>query len=262
MEYLIWNINPDIIAIGAVRIRWYGILFAASFVLGYQIMKRIFLHEKSDAKDLDQLLYYTIGGTIIGARLGHCLFYDPSYYFNNPLKIFAVWEGGLASHGGGIGVLTALYIYTRNIQMPYLWLLDRIAIPTALAASFIRIGNLFNSEILGVPSSVPWAVVFERFDMLPRHPVQVYEALSYMLVFIVLVLIYKKTAANMSDGMICGLFLVLVFTSRFFLEYFKTRQEMYSHEFWLTTGQILSLPFIFAGAALIVVSSIGPGKNK
>ena len=162
-------------------------MFAAAFILGYQIMKWIYLHEGKNIRNIDQLLLYLIGGTIIGARLGHCLLYDPSYYLSNPIKILAVWEGGLASHGGGVGVLIGLYLYKRKTQESYLWLLDRIAIPTALTAFFIRIGNLFNSEILGVPATVPWAVIFERIDSIPRHPAQVYEASSYVLIFFLLV---------------------------------------------------------------------------
>jgi phosphatidylglycerol---prolipoprotein diacylglyceryl transferase len=213
---MIWNINPDIIAIGGIRIRWYGVMFALSFTLGYQIMKWMYVHEKKDLKNLDQLLFYLIGGTIIGARLGHCFFYDPGYYLSNPVKIFAVWEGGLASHGGGIGVLLALYLYKQKTKDSYLWLLDRVAIP--------------------------------------RHPAQVYEALSYILIFFLLMFMYKRVERKLNNGTIFGVFLVLVFTSRFFIEFVKTSQEAYSLEFWMSTGQTLSIPFIFAGVMLIFVA--------
>jgi prolipoprotein diacylglyceryl transferase len=195
-----------------------------------------------------------IVGTIIGARLGHCFLYDPYYYLSNPVKILAVWEGGLASHGGGIGVVLSLYLYKRKTQESYLWLLDRVAIPTALAAFFIRIGNLFNSEIIGIPTQGPWAVIFEKVDSIPRHPAQVYEALSYILIFFILMFIYKKRERQLNNGLIFGVFLILIFTSRFFIEFVKSSQESYSTSFWMSTGQILSIPFIIAGILLIIVT--------
>ncbi|MBM4334113.1 MAG: prolipoprotein diacylglyceryl transferase [Deltaproteobacteria bacterium] len=254
MGYLTWSIDPNFITIGSIQIRWYGIMFAAAFILGYQIMKWIYLHEGKNIRNIDQLLLYLIGGTIIGARLGHCLLYDPSYYLSNPIKILAVWEGGLASHGGGVGVLIGLYLYKRKTQESYLWLLDRIAIPTALTAFFIRIGNLFNSEILGVPATVPWAVIFERIDSIPRHPAQVYEASSYVLIFFLLVFIYKRGERKLNNGAISGMFLVSVFTSRFFIEFVKTKQDAYSLGFWMSTGQVLSIPFVVAGLLLILMA--------
>jgi len=260
MGYLTWNIDPNLIAIRGIQVRWYGLMFATAFILGYQIMKWIYLREKRNTQNLDRLLFYLIGGTIIGARLGHCIFYDPSYYLSNPLKILAVWEGGLASHGGGVGVLIGLYLYKQKTQESYLWLLDRVAIPTALAVFFIRIGNLFNSEILGVPTSVPWAVIFERIDTVPRHPAQVYEALSYILVFILLMFIYKKGQGKLNNGVIFGVFLVSVFTSRFFIEFVKTKQEAYSSEYWMSMGQILSIPFVVAGVVLVLMAFKGNTK--
>lgn len=262
MEYLTWSIDPNFIAIGGIQIRWYGIMFAAAFILGYQIIKWIYLREEKNIRNIDQLLFYLIGGTIIGARLGHCLLYDPSYYLSNPIKILAVWEGGLASHGGGAGVLIGLYLYKRKTQESYLWLLDRIAIPTALAAFFIRIGNLFNSEILGVPATVPWAVIFERIDSIPRHPAQVYEALTYVLIFFLLVFIYKRGERKLNNGAISGMFLVSVFTSRFFIELVKTKQEAYSSDFWMSTGQMLSIPFVVAGLVLILMALKGFSNAK
>ena len=262
MEYLTWNIDPNLIAIEGIQVRWYGIMFATAFIFGYQIMKWIYLREERNIQNIDRLLFYLIGGTIIGARLGHCLLYDPSYYLSNPVKIVAVWEGGLASHGGGVGVLIGLYLYKRKTQESYLWLLDRVAIPTALAAFFIRIGNLFNSEILGVPASVPWAVIFERIDSVPRHPTQVYEALLYVLIFFLLMFIYKRGERKLNDGVIFGVFLVFVFTSRFFIEFVKAKQEAYSSEFWMSTGQILSIPFVAAGVVLILMALKGFSNAK
>jgi len=254
MEYMIWDVNPNIISIGYLTIRWYGLMFAFSFLLGYQIMKWMYIREKKDFKNLDQLLLYLIGGAIIGARLGHCLLYDPVYYLSNPLKIFAVWEGGLASHGGGIGALIGLFIYKQKTKGSYLWLLDRVAIPTALAGFFIRMGNLFNSEILGIPTSVPWAIVFIRIDSIPRHPAQLYEALAYILIFFLLLFIYKKIGNKLNSGAFSGFFLFLVFTSRFFIEFVKDKQEAYSTDFWMNTGQVLSIPFVVAGIVLIFMA--------
>lgn len=262
MEYLTWDIDPNLIAIGDIQVRWYGIMFAIAFILGYQIMKWIYIREEKNIQNIDQLLFYLIGGTIIGARLGHCLLYDPSYYLSNPIKILAVWEGGLASHGSGIGVLVGLYLYKRKTQESYLWLLDRIAIPTALAAFFIRIGNLFNSEIIGIPASVPWAVIFKRVDLVPRHPAQVYEALSYALIFFLLMFIYKTSERRLYNGVIFGVFLVSVFTSRFFIEFVKTKQEAYSSGFWMSTGQVLSIPFVMAGVVLILMALKGLSNAK
>jgi len=262
VKYLTWNIDPTLIAIGGMEIRWYGLMFATAFLLGYEIMKWIYIREKKDIQYMDQLLIYIIGGTIIGARLGHCLFYDPDYYLANPLKILAVWEGGLASHGGGVGALTGLYLYKLKTRESYLWLLDRIAIPAALAGSLIRFGNLFNSEIVGIPTAVPWAIIFERVDAVPRHPVQVYEALSYLMIFFILMVIYRKGGGKPKAGLIFGMFLVLVFTARIFMEFVKTIQEAYSLDSWMNTGQMLSVPFLVAGVVFLICSFKGGSYNK
>ncbi|MFC1748614.1 prolipoprotein diacylglyceryl transferase [Pseudomonadota bacterium] len=237
-----------------LEIRWYGLLFAAAFLLGYQIMQWFCVRENRVNHDLDRLLFYLMGGTIIGARLGHCIFYDPGYYLSNPVKILAVWEGGLASHGGGVGVLIGLLLYARKVDESYLWLLDRVVIPATLAAFFIRTGNLFNSEIVGIPSTLPTAVIFERLDLIPRHPAQVYEALSYLSIFGLLMVFYLKTKWATYSGLLTGVFLSLVFSSRFFIELVKEKQEAYSSGLWLSTGQLLSLPFVIAGLVLIVVA--------
>lgn len=254
MTNITWNISPIIIQIFGIPIRWYGLLFAVSFILGYQIMEWIYAREKKTSQDMDQLFLYLLGGTIIGARLGHCFFYDPGYYLDNPLKILAVWEGGLASHGGGIGILIGLFLYRVKTQESYFWLLDRVCIPVSLAAFFIRIGNLFNSEIIGVPTKVPWAIIFQRVDPVPRHPAQVYEAISYLLTFLILMFIYKKNKSKTRPGLLFGIFLILVFTARFFIEFFKTQQEAYSWGFWMNTGQMLSLPFWLAGLVLVFMA--------
>jgi len=253
MNHFIWNADPILFHFGFLKIRWYGLLFATGFLAGYYIEQWIYQRENKDIEKLDNLLVVIMAGTIIVARLGHCLFYDPVYYFSHPLKFLAVWEGGLASHGGAIGILTALFIYQKQQKESYLWFLDRIAIPTALAAILIRTGNFFNSEIIGIKSSLPWAVIFQRIDNIPRHPAQLYEAVSYLLIFIIVFSIYKRSdLKKLKDGKITGIFLFLVFTSRFFIEFIKSRQAAYILPIPLNTGQLLSIPFIIAGALLYI----------
>ena len=254
MNYITWDINPILLSLGPLTVHWYGLLFALGFIIGFQIMQWIFKRENKNTNDLDALLWFLIIGVIIGARLGHVIFYDPSYYFSNPIKILKIWEGGLASHGGAIGALIGLYLFKRSREYSYLWLLDRLAIPTALVATFIRTGNLFNSEIVGIQTSVPWAVIFKRVDLLPRHPAQVYEALSYLFIFIILFTLYKMTSIKHKSGMLFGVLLSLVFIARLFIEFVKSKQEAYNSELWLSTGQLLSIPFIIVGLFLVVTA--------
>lgn len=262
MEYLTWDFNPVFFSIGSLKVYWYGLMFATAFIIGYQIMRWIYVREGRNVEDIDNLLIYVVIGTVVGARLGHCFFYEPSYYLSEPLKIFAIWEGGLASHGGAIGVLLGLYLYKRKTQETYLWLLDRVAIPAALAGGFIRIGNLFNSEILGIPTSVPWAIIFERIDLVPRHPAQIYEAVTYFLIFSLLLYIYKKGDGKSKDGVIFSTYLIFVFASRFGIEFVKAKQAAYSSEFWLSTGQMLSVPFVLLGVVLMFLAFKGINTAK
>jgi len=252
MNHFTWNMDPVIFAVGPVQIRWYGICFVLAFILGYHFMRWVYAREKKQPRNLDLLLIFLIAGTLIGARLGHCLFYDPVYYLANPWKIAAVWEGGLASHGGGIGVLISLYLYRLKTRESWLWLLDRVAIPACLAGVFIRVGNFFNSEIVGLPASVPWAVVFEKIDSMPRHPAQLYEAFAYLAVWVILVMVYTQKDAAAKNGLIFGLFLVLAFLSRILIEFIKTPQAAYVLGFFLNTGQILSIPFLLTGGVFLI----------
>ena len=247
-----WNVDPILFELGPLSVRWYGVLFALSFLLGHFIVERIYRLEGKPVEDLGPLLMVMMLSTIIGARLGHCLFYDPVYYLSHPIEILKVWEGGLASHGGAIGIVTGLVIYSRkHPSQPFLWLLDRIAIPIALAGSLIRLGNLFNSEIVGDPTNVPWAIVFERLDALPRHPAQLYESLAYLIIFFVLHRMYKKAGPSIPRGRLIGVFLVLVFGARFVIEFVKTEQAAYSLPFELSVGQLLSIPAILIGLWLL-----------
>ncbi|ANE55890.1 MULTISPECIES: prolipoprotein diacylglyceryl transferase [Methylomonas] len=252
MEHLIWNIDPILVDFGFLKIRWYGLLFACGFVGSFLTMQWIYQREGKNVEELDTLLWYMVVATIVGARLGHTLIYDPGYYLSHPLKILAVWEGGLASHGATLGIILALYLYRRKYGDSYFWLLDRVSIPTALAGALIRIGNFFNSEILGIPTQHPWGVVFSRVDHLPRHPVQLYEAFCYLLVYAVSLRIY--TLRGKQPGFTFGSFIAMLFSVRFVLEYFKTEQAMYDNGLAITTGQLLSVPFVLAGIACIVWS--------
>jgi len=254
-KYFHWNIDPELFSLGPVKIRWYGLAFASSFIFGFLLLRRIFRLEGRPVKNLEKLLVYALIGTILGARLGHCFFYNPSYFLSNPIEILKVWKGGLASHGGGLGVLITIFLYSRNKpEEPYLWLLDRIAIVTGLCGFFIRIGNLFNSEIIGAPTTLPWAFIFEKVDNIPRHPVQLYESVTYGLIFVVLLTIYKMKRHKVKPGFLTGLFLLLVFTARFFLEFVKARQASYGSDLPLSVGQLLSIPFLLAGIVLIIYS--------
>ena len=255
MEYFVWSVDPIAFSYGSVKIFWYGILFATAILSGLQYMKWVYKKEGRDENELENLFIYIVVGIVIGARLGHCLFYDPAYYLANPMKIIAVWEGGLASHGGGAGVILALWLYTLKYKLNFLWLIDRIAIPTALFGFFVRMGNLMNSEILGKPTEVPWAIIFSRIDNLPRHPAQLYESFSYMIIFLLLTYFYvkRKDLVN-KKGFLFGLFLTLIFSVRFVVEFLKEKQAAYAHEINLTTGQELSIPFLIIGVFLIIWS--------
>jgi len=251
-----WSVNPDIFSIGPITIRYYGLLFALAFVVGYQIMYWIFVKEGKNLKELESFTIAMIIGTVVGARLGHCLFYEPEYYLSNPIEILKVWRGGLASHGGAIGLVTALYIFIKfkKREVTFLWLADRAVISIALAAAFIRIGNFFNSEIIGRAADLPWAVVFTRLNDIPRHPTQIYEALSYITIFTILLLRYKKYNVNLPKGQMLGIFLTLLFSARFMIEFFKEVQVNFEESMFLDMGQLLSIPGIIVGLVLLIQS--------
>jgi prolipoprotein diacylglyceryl transferase len=254
LSYITWDITPELLNIGPFSVRWYGLLFAMAFIAGFKIMQWIYKRENKPESDVEQLVIYVIVGTVIGARLGHCLFYNPEYYLTNPLEILMVWKGGLASHGTSIGIPIAIYLYTKKKKLSFLWQMDSVVIVTALGGSFIRLGNLFNSEIIGKAADVPWAFIFTRVDSIPRHPTQLYESLAYLIIFIILFLIYKNKYKKLNDGFIFGLFLILLFTFRFFVEFFKENQSGFEEGMAFNMGQLLSVPFIILGVILIVIS--------
>jgi len=250
---IIWNVDREIVSFGNFALRWYGLLFAFGFVLGYQIMYSIYIKEGKTQKQLDKLSITMIVSTVVGARLGHCLFYEPEYYLSNPIAILKIWEGGLASHGAAIAILIGLFLYVRNQKdISLLWLLDRIVIVIPLAGALIRLGNFFNSEIYGIPTDVPWAVIFQKVDDIPRHPVQLYESFAYFIIFIILYFTYKNKFNKLKPGFLFGLFLVTVFGARFFIEFFKSLQTDLELGLPLRMGQILSIPFIIIGIYFIL----------
>ena len=252
MTHFIWNVDPNIFAFGPVQLRWYGLLFVGSFFLGLMLLQWVYKREGRDPSVLDNLLIYVMVGAVIGARLMHCFAYEPDFYLSHPLEILKVWKGGLASHGGLLGVLTALYLFSRKYNESYMWLISRVAMPGALTAAFVRFGNLFNSEILGLPTDKPWAIIFPRVDMIPRHPVQLYEAFAYLTLLLILVTVYKKVAPSFATKILPGIFLTYMFIVRFLLEYTKTRQADYTTSLPFTTGQMLSVPFIVIGVIWII----------
>ncbi len=263
---IIWDRSPDLVRFGPVIVRWYGFLFALGFVLGYLILQRIFRREKIPENDLGTLLLYVLAGAMIGARLAHCFLYEPGYYLSRPGEVLMIWQGGLASHGGMIGVLIALVFYTRaRPGQTYLWLIDRLAVAATPTAVLIRIGNLFNSEIVGTESGLPWAFVFPRTGLeplLPRHPVMLYEAAANLVIFGILVAVYRKRQGRVPPGELSGIFLVAVFTARFVLEYFKVPQAAYRLPLPLSVGQLLSVPAVIAGVILLAYSRRHPAPER
>jgi len=248
-----------IVSLGKIQIRYYSLFFIIAFTIGYYLFKYFFKREQVPLKILDPLLYTLIIGTLVGARLGHCLFYQPDYYLANPIEILYVWEGGLASHGGAIALLLAMWWfahhYGKKNHFSFLWIMDRLGITVALAGFFIRMGNLMNSEIYGNETTMPWGFVFLRNgELAPKHPTQLYEALSYLALFLLLLFLYRKRLPRLKEGTLFGIFLLVLFAARFFIEYIKEPQVPFEESMALNMGQILSIPFIFAGAVLMLYS--------
>lgn len=262
-SYIDWNVHPAIFELFGREIRWYSLMFALGFWIGYKIVERMFTFEKIKLEWLDSLFIYVFAGTVIGARLGHCLFYDPGYYLSHPIEMLKVWEGGLASHGGAIGILFAIIIYSKRVtHKSILWTFDRLLVPVALVGTMIRLGNLMNHEIYGHATELPWAFRFitnlggwergaEPIYSLPSHPTQIYEALIYLVTFGLLMTMYWRFQAYKRPGLIFGTFLVGIFGSRFFIEFLKNNQEAFEEAMLLNMGQLLSLPFTIWGALLI-----------
>lgn len=262
LGFIHWNVNPEIIGIGRLSIRWYGLLFASGFLIGYYIGERMFKSENVNQKWLDSLFFYLIIATVVGARLGHVFFYGWEYYSQHPAEIIKIWHGGLASHGGALGILIAMYIYSKKVtKRSMLWTLDRVVVPTALVAAFIRTGNLMNSEIYGVQTSLPWGFIFERNgEIVPKHPTQIYEALAYLIAFGVLMFLYWRTNSKNKEGMLLGVFFIFIFAARFVIEFIKEDQEAFEAGMTLNMGQWLSIPFVLFGIFLVIRAIKSPEK--
>lgn len=263
MNYIIWNPDITLLDLGFYELRWYSLLFGAGFVLSYIILQRYFKKENVKEEKLEKLTIYVVVATVIGARLGHCLFYDWDYYSDHLLEIFLPFRfspefeftgfQGLASHGGAIGILVAIVLFSRNQKMNFFWVMDKLALVVPLAGFCIRMGNLMNSEIIGKPASVPWAFVFKQVDDVPRHPGQLYEAIAYLVIFFVVNAVFKRV--NKQPGYVFGLFLILLFTARFIIEKFKIIQSDFEADMFLNMGQLLSIPFIILGIVLMILKN-------
>ncbi len=259
--YITWSVDRLALSLGFFNVYWYSLLFVVAFLFGQYFLIRIFKQEGRKGQDAESLILYTIIGTIIGARLGHCLFYQPGFYLSNPLEILYVWKGGLASHGAAIGILISTYLYVkkkektdklwRRTKKNYLWVMDRGVIVVASGGALVRLGNLMNSEIIGKVTNVPWAFIFTAVDQQPRHPTQIYESLSYLLIFFILLIIYNKRKAKTPRGRVFGPFLILLFSARFFLEFFKENQVNFETNLTLNMGQLLSIPLVLLGIIIL-----------
>lgn len=264
MLFVHWHVDPVLFHIGSFGLRWYSLLFVAGFILGWFIFRWFFRREGISEDLLDSLLYTLLIGTIVGARLGHCIFYQPEYYFGSLqgfLEIFMPWKGGLASHGGTIVLFFAMlwyaHHYGRKNNFDFVWLMDHLCIAVAFAGAFIRLGNLMNSEIYGDVTTLPWGFIFDlRGETEPKHPTQIYEALSYLILGIVLLSMYKFNVKKIYRGTFIGIFFIVCFGMRFLIEFIKEPQVAFEDNMVLNMGQILSIPFILIGIGFLVYAFV------
>ena len=274
INFIHWDIDPEIINVFGISLRYYGVLFVGGLILCVYILNWIFKKENIPLDKLEKLSIYGMIGIFAGARLGHCLFYDPSYYLSNPLEMLlpiqqTVGGGykftgyqGLASHGGAIGLIIALIFYAKKTKEPIIKTIDLIAVVAPLGGCFIRLANLMNSEIIGIPTKVPWAFIFVREDNLPRHPAQLYEAISYLAIFGLIFYLYKTKRDKLQNGFFFGLSVSLIFIARFVIEFIKERQVLFEEQMKLDMGQLLSIPFIIVGLGFIIYGLIMTKKNE
>lgn len=276
LSYIIWDANPEVFSANIfgteIALRWYGVLFAACFAIGHQLLQYIYKIEGKTERDVDALTIYVVIGLIVGARLGHFLFYEWETLIETPgawlVELVIPPFSGLASHGATIGILLAIYFYSRSRKdQPFFWVADRISILAAVGATFIRIGNLMNSEIYGDQTSLPWGFIFKRetdpnlLPLVPRHPTQLYEAVFSILLFFITFHLWKKRRLEMPNGTLTGIFLVVLFSSRFLIEFLKNSQKDFENTLFLNMGQLLSLPAIVVGILILVVANRSNGKK-
>lgn len=270
LSFITWTADPILLDTSFIDIRWYSLMFLIGFLGGYKIIEKIFKHEGAPESWLGSLLIYVMFGTIIGARLGHVFFYEWEQYSQNPIDIFKVWEGGLASHGGTIGVALAVFLFSKfKAHRSVIWTLDRLAVAVAMVAGLIRLGNLFNHEIYGHATDMPWAFRFidnvhawqagaQPIFTAPSHPTQLYEALCYFALFGLLMWMYWKKNSQERPGLLLGIFFVWVFGSRFIIEFVKNNQVAFEETMTLNMGQWLSVPFVLIGIVLIIYAMKRP----
>ena len=265
-QFIVWNANPDLLSLGPFTVRWYGLMFAIGFWLGYNILGRIYRHEGAPEKWLGILLLWVVGATIVGARLGHVFFYEWGYYSAHPADILKVWEGGLASHGGTLAIILAVILYSVfTTKKSPIWTFDRLVIPVALVGGMIRIGNLMNSEIFGTATDLPWGFMFVRsaqwhrmYEGMACHPTQLYEAFCYFALFALLMWMYWRKNAETRPGLIFGVFFIGIFLPRFLIEFIKNDQVGFEASMTLNMGQLLSIPFVLAGVFRVIRAMCRP----
>ncbi|MFV0346318.1 MAG: prolipoprotein diacylglyceryl transferase [Bacteroidales bacterium] len=270
-----WNVSPFIFETSFYSLRWYTLLFAIGFYVAYKLGLKMYALDGVDEEKMNKLMIYIFVGTVFGARIGHCVFYEWAYYKDHIAEIILPFRTtvngvkftgyqGLASHGGAIGIFIAMLIYAKKVSKTSVWwVIDRVVVPTALVGGMIRLGNLFNSEIYGIQTSLPWGMIFERNDeTIAKHPTQIYESLCYVVSFFVLAHLFWKTDKRKNEGFITGLFFILIFTARFFIEFIKEDQETFEAAMALNMGQWLSVPFIILGIYLVISSKKRPLSLK
>ena len=268
LDFITWTVSPEIIS-SPISIRWYGLMFAIGFIIGYEIVARMFKHEGAPEKWLGILLIYVMVATIVGARLGHVFFYEWDLYKADPIKILYIWEGGLASHGGTIAIIIAVFLFSKFVtKRSVLWTFDRLVVAIALVGGLIRLGNLFNSEIFGTATDLPWGFMFLRSREWQEvyygqavHPTQIYEALCYFALFALLMWMYWKKNAEERPGLILGVFFIGIFLPRFLIEFIKNDQVAREATMTLNIGQQLSIPFILLGIGLVVYAMMRPKEH-
>lgn len=273
LDFINWNVDPVIVHLGSFGLRYYSFGFLLAFFLGYLILNKMFSREKVEIKYLDSLFVWMFLAVLIGARLGHCLFYEPDYFLTAdhwleiilPINLATgqfIGYQGLASHGAAIGILIAIWFFCRKYKMNGWWLLDRLVIIVALAGMFIRLGNLFNSEIYGIETSLPWGFIFERnHETVPKHPTQLYESLSYLIIFLACIFVYRRKQGKLHNGRLFGYWLIALFGIRFLIEFVKEEQVAFEKGMMLDMGQWLSIPFILSGIVLVILSYKGVLKE-